>query len=109
MAAPTPQRREYVRFAFYKTSPEWRRLDADQKRDGAAEVENIVNRYAEGMMVRPYSTVGMRSDSDICFWTASHELSSIQDFARDFGSTTLGALSENTHSFLAMTKRSTYL
>jgi chlorite dismutase len=109
MADPTPQRREYVRFAFYKTSPEWRRLDADQKRDGAAEVENVVNRYAEGMMVRPYSTVGMRSDSDICFWTASHELSSIQDFARDFGSTTLGVLSENTHSFLAMTKRSTYL
>jgi chlorite dismutase len=109
MADPSPQRREYVRFAFYKTGSEWRRLDADARREGAAEVENVVNRYAEGMMVRPYSTVGMRADTDLCFWTASHELASIQDFARDFGATRLGTLSDNTHSFLAMTKRSIYL
>jgi chlorite dismutase len=109
MADSSPTRREYVRFAFYKTSPEWRRLDPDDRRGGAAEVENLVNRYAEGMMIRPYSTVGMRADTDICFWTASHELGSIQDFARDFDATRLGLLSQNTHSFLAMTKRSIYL
>lgn len=109
MVDPLPQRREYVRFAFYKTSPEWSRLEVSERRQGTAEVENVVSRYAEGMMIRPYSTVGMRADTDICFWTASHELGSIQDFARDFGATRLGRLSHNTHSFLAMTKRSTYL
>ena len=109
MSEATAQRREFVRFAFYKVAAEWRRLDADSRREGAAEVENVVNRYAEGMMIRPYSTVGLRADTDLCFWTASHELGSIQDFARDFGATQLGKLSENTHSFLSMTKRSIYL
>jgi chlorite dismutase len=51
----------------------------------------------------------MRADSDLCFWTASHELTSIQDFARDYAATELGQLAENTHSFLSMTKRSIYL
>jgi chlorite dismutase len=103
------QRREYVRFAFYKAGAEWRSLEPEARRDAAAEVENVVNRYSEGMMIRPYSTLGLRADTDILFWTASHELSSIQDFAGDFGATALGRLTQNTHSFLSMTKRSTYL
>jgi chlorite dismutase len=109
-SAPAPaQRREYVRFAFYKLSPSWRRLAAEERAAAAGEVLNLIARYAEGMMVRTYSTVGTRADSDLLVWTASHELAGIQDLARDFGRTALGAHAENTHSFLAMTKRSIYL
>ncbi|HEV1996798.1 MAG TPA: chlorite dismutase family protein [Candidatus Dormibacteraeota bacterium] len=103
------QRREYVRFAFYKVDREWRRLPDDERREAVAEVENLYNRYAEGMMIRPYSTVGTRADADLLVWTASHELSSVQELARDFGRTRIGQLSETSHSFLAMTKRSIYL
>lgn len=106
---PAPVRREFVRFAFYKATPAWRDLDADARKAASAEVESMVGRYSEGMMVRPYSTVGLRSDTDLCFWTASHELESIQSFARDFDATRLGGLCVNTHSFLSMTKRSMYL
>ena len=108
MAAEQSQR-EYVRFAFYQVEPAWRGSGSGAREEAAAEVENVVARYAEGMMIRPYSTVGVRADSDYCFWTASHELDSIQDFARDFGNTRLGRASANTHSFLSMTKRSIYL
>lgn len=104
-----PDQREFVRFAFHKVSPAWRSLEAGEREDATAEVENVVARYAEGMMIRPYSTVGTRADADLCLWTASRELGSIQDFARDFSSTRLGRLSEVSHSFLAMTKRSMYL
>jgi chlorite dismutase len=109
MGSQQPTRREFVRFAFYKASVAWRDLDVDERRDAAAEVEGIVARFAEGMMVRPYSTVGVRADCDYCFWTASHELDSIQQFARDFGASRLGRMSSNTYSFLSMTKRSMYL
>ena len=109
MAEPIVQRREFVRFAFYRALPGWRDLTGSDRAEAIAEVEGVVARYAEGMMVRPYSTLGYRADSDICFWTASHELSSIQDFARDFGRTNLGQLVDNTQSFLSMTKRSMYL
>src|SRR4030081_989760 len=108
MADAVPHR-EYVRFAFYKVGEAWLRLGAEARLGAAAEIENVVNRFAEGMMIRPYSTVGLRADTDICFWTASHELASIQDFAGDFAATELGKLSQNTHSFLSMTKRSIYL
>src|SRR5438552_4172031 len=109
MPPPEPGRREFVRFAFYKVDPAWKNLDPGTRRSATDEVESLVARFAEGMMVRPYSTVGVRADSDICFWTASHELESIQEFARDFGDTQLGRLSANTHSLLSMTKRSIYL
>src|SRR3979409_1467203 len=103
------QRREFVRFAFYQVDPAWRGLEADERQEATDEVEGVVARYAEGMMIRPYSNVGMRADADFCFWTAAHELGAIQDFARDFSATLLGRHSSAPHSFLAMTKRSTYL
>jgi chlorite dismutase len=109
MAEAPVQRREFVRFSFYKVSPQWRRLSSEARHDAVAEVENLVSRYAEGMMIRPYSTVGTRADCDLMLWTASHELSSVQELARDFSATQVGLLSENAHSFLAMTKRSMYL
>jgi len=109
MSIEQRQRREYVRFAFYKVDREWRRLSADEREEAIAEVENVVNRYAEGMMIRPFSTVGTRADTDLMLWTASHELSSVQELQRDLGRTRLGLLSETSHSFLAMTRRSTYL
>lgn len=109
MADSSPARREYVRFAFYKFDRAWRESSPEAREAATAEVEGLVARYSEGMMVRPYSTVGTRADSDLCLWTASHELRSIQEFARDFAATTAGRLAENTHSFLSMTKRSMYL
>jgi chlorite dismutase len=109
MAEQAEQRREFVRFAFHKVDREWRGLSQPEREEAAAEVENLVNRYAEGMMIRPYSTVGTRADCDLMLWSAAHELSSLQELARDFGRTRLGRMSENTHSFLAMTKRSVYL
>jgi chlorite dismutase len=101
--------REFVRFAFYQAAPGWRQLDAEERAGAVTEAEGLVARYAEGMMVRPYSTAGLRADSDLCLWTAATDLAAIQDFARDFGGTTLGRNLVNTHSFLSMTKRSIYL
>lgn len=109
MAEQVEQRREYVRFVFYKVDRSWRELPAEGRSEAVAEVENLVNRYAEGMMIRPYSTVGTRADADLLLWTASHELSSVQELARDFSATALGLHSQTSHSFLAMTKRSMYL
>jgi chlorite dismutase len=101
--------RELVRFAFYKVDQAWHSLSPDAKNAAIESVDNLVARYSEGMMIRPFSTVGTRADSDLCLWTASRDLDAIQDFARDFSLTGLGRHSANTHSFLAMTKRSTYL
>ena len=109
MAEQPQQRREYVRFAFHKVDREWRLLGAEERREAVAEVESLVARYSEGMMIRPYSTVGTRADADLLLWTASHELASVQELARDFSATRLGTLSHTSHSFLAMTKRSIYL
>ncbi|MHB8507520.1 MAG: chlorite dismutase family protein [Candidatus Dormibacteria bacterium] len=109
MGTPASPRREYVRFAFYRARPGWLELEPPQRAKAVAEVEGVVARYSEGMMVRPYSTVGLRADADLCFWTASHELASIQQFARDFQRTRLGRQMELTNSYLSMTKRSIYL
>ncbi|GAC1582364.1 MAG: chlorite dismutase family protein [Candidatus Dormibacteria bacterium] len=109
MSGQPAQRREFVRFVSYKVDRAWRGLSAEDREEAVREVENLINRYAEGMMIRPFSTVGTRADTDLMLWTASHELASVQELQRDFSRTRLGSLSETAHSFLAMTKRSIYL
>ncbi|GAC1334478.1 MAG: chlorite dismutase family protein [Candidatus Dormibacteria bacterium] len=109
MSGQPAQRREFVRFVFDKVDRAWRGLSAEDREEAVREVENLINRYAEGMMIRPFSTVGTRADTDLMLWTASHELASVQELQRDFSRTRLGSLSETAHSFLAMTKRSIYL
>jgi chlorite dismutase len=103
------EQREYVRFAFYKRLPTWAALGEDSRLEALQSAETVVARYGEGMMIRPYSTVGLRADTDVLLWTASSGLSDIQAFARDFERSALGRHLQISHSFLAMTKRSTYL
>jgi chlorite dismutase len=98
-----------VKFAFYKVVPEWRRLDSELRERQIAEFVEIVESWAERNLVRCYSTIGTRGDTDFMIWQVSYELEDIQRMAGELLGTSLGGFLATPYSYLSMTKHSAYV
>jgi chlorite dismutase len=103
------ERRQYVRFAFYRLAPEWRRLSASARTAMRTELADMVESWAERILLRTYSTLGMRGDCDFMLWQVSENLDHFQELASDVGSSELGAYLDTPYSYLSMTKHSMYV
>jgi chlorite dismutase len=103
-------RRQYVRYAFYKVRPEWLARPAEQREQDKRAVAAVLERFAERMVVlRAYSTVGMRGDCDLMLWSVSWRLEDFTELATALSTGPLGPFLETPYSYLAMTKRSIYV
>ena len=102
--------RQYVRYAFYKVRPEWLARPPEQRERDKQVVAAVLERFAERMVVlRAYSTVGMRGDCDLMLWSVSWRLEDFTELATALSTSPLGPFLETPHSYLAMTKRSIYV
>jgi chlorite dismutase len=103
--------RQFVRYAFYRVMPEWRRrsavLRAEDRAAFAAVVEELAGR--DGVILRSYSLVGTRGDADLMLWSVSERLEEFQELAARLNATALAAYLEQPYSYFAMTKRSSYV
>jgi chlorite dismutase len=109
MQPTQPFKRQFVNFIFYKVDPSWRRLPEAQRRDGRAEFLAAARGFESKMMVLPYSTFGLRPDADFALWRISYVLEDFEAMSAAMAKTALGSHLSTPHSFLAMTKRSTYV
>lgn len=103
------ERRQYVNFAFYKVDPAWRRLPEEDRKRGKCQFIDIVKTYESDLIVIPYSLVGIRGDCDFMLWRIGYELPKFQAMTADLLATDLGKYVTTPYSYLAMTKRSTYV
>lgn len=104
-----PGRRQYVKFTFFKTDKEWRRLPGADREAQKAEFAGVVERWAESNLVRCYSTMGTRGDVDFMVWQVSYELDDIQAMASELMGTTMAGWLSTPYSYLSMTKHSVYV
>jgi chlorite dismutase len=102
-------RRQYVKFTFFKATPEWRRLDNVTRDRHKAQFEAIVEDWSGRNLVRCYSTVGTRGDVDFMIWQVSYELSDIQRMQSDLMGTDMAGWISTPYSYLSMTKYSVYV
>jgi chlorite dismutase len=108
-SAQTPTRRQYVRFAFYRVDPAWRRLPEEEKQRGYAEFLAVIDETTPTMLVRSYSCIGLRSDADFLLWQVSYELDDFQTFAAKLNRTAFGRYLTTPYAYLSMTRRSQYV
>ena len=104
-----PGRRQFVKFTFFKMAPEWRRLDAMERGGDLAEFRAVVEEWSARNLVRCYSTMGTRGDTDFMIWQVSYDLSDIQRMASELMGTSLAGWLTTPYSYLSMTKHSTYV
>jgi chlorite dismutase len=104
----TPQR-QYVKYTFYKVNPAWRALPTEAREASKRDVAALLESFSDRVMLRTYSTVGMRGDCDLLLWTVADRLEDIQELASRLSGTSMGQHLEIPHSYLAMTRRSQYV
>ena len=101
--------RQSVNFAFYKVDPAWRRLPKEEREASKKEFGAAVEEWRQRMLVIPYSTVGLRPETDFMLWRIADSLDLLQEMSRQLNRTALGAYLTTPYSFVAMTKRSIYV
>jgi chlorite dismutase len=106
---PRPGKRQLVKFTFFKVDPEWRRLESDERDRHLAEFAAIVESWGRRNLIRCYSTMGTRGDTDFMIWQVSYDLDDIQRMAGELLGATLGGYLTTPYSYLSMTKSSVYV
>ena len=105
----TNEQRQYVRFAFYKVDPAWRRLSPTARDSAREELAEAIDSWSDRILLRTYSTIGTRADCDFLVWQVSTNLDDFQSLASDIASSELGAFLDTPYAYLSMTKHSTYV
>lgn len=111
-AAPPPgrqlNRRQYVRFAFYKVDPLWRRLPESEQEAQKRELLETIQTFNRRMLLRPYSTVGTRADAELLLWQIAESPLVFQELATAILRTRMGSYLNIVYSYFSQTKRSVY-
>ena len=101
-------KRQYVRFAFYKLDPVWRRLPPQEQAEQKCELIEVVETFNRQMLLRPYTTMGTRADTDLLLWQIAGSPLPFQELATAIGNTRMGGYLNIAYSYLSQTKRSIY-
>jgi len=108
--SPQPERRQFVRYLFFKLRPDWRALPAETRSAGKHAFAAVVEQFqARQPVLRAYSTLGTRADCDLFLWSVTWTLEEQRNLQSQLLQTPLGPYLELPYSFLAMTKRSVYV
>src|SRR5947209_15999532 len=102
------EKRQVVRYAFYKLDPAWRRLTAERQAAANMEFGEPLERYNGRLLLRPYGLVGIRGDTDFLLWQVAEDLDALVELQTALNRTDLGAYLSIPYSYLAMTRRSIY-
>ncbi|MDE2639051.1 MAG: chlorite dismutase family protein [Chloroflexota bacterium] len=107
-SADPPTGKQFVKFSFFRLRDDVRAAPAADRAALASELTSLIERSAERMLTRTYSTVGTRADTDFLIWQVSDDLGEIQDWHGALLGSDVGPTLERSHSFLSMTMRSIY-
>jgi chlorite dismutase len=100
--------RHFVKYTFLKLDPAWRRLDDDVRAADKREFVAACADFSDGHLLRAFSTVGTRGDTDLMLLSQAQNLDRIHEFHVVLAQSGLMKWAQIPYSFLAMTKPSEY-
>ena len=101
--------RQFVKYTFFKVDLDWRRLPQGDRERSKTEFAAVVDEFAPQMSINSYSLTGTRGDVDFMLWKVSPTLELLDGLASQINRTELGKYLIMPHSYLAMTRRSSYV
>ena len=102
-----PQR-HFVKYTFLKMDPAWRRLEDDVREAGKREFAAACADFAEDHLLRAFSLMGTRGDSELMLLSQAVNLEAIHEFHVVLAQSGLMKWCSIPYSFLTMTKESEY-
>lgn len=100
---------QYINYIFFKLDPQWRRLPAEERERGREEFVRAVEANSEGMLLRSFSLMGLRSDADFMLWRIGYDLGAFEAMTSAINRTGLGPYLEVTYSYFGLSRRSIYV
>ncbi len=100
--------RHFVKYTFLKLDPAWRRLDDEEREAHKREFMAACADFADGHLLRAFSTIGTRGDCDLMLLAQAQNLDRIHEFHVVLAQSGLMKWASIPYSFLAMTKPSEY-
>ena len=97
----------YALYPVFKATPRLRDelADADDRRDAAQEIENLMKAWEGRVDVRgTYSTVGFRADADLMLWLVGTSADDVQRFLVELRRTRTGRLLELSWTFMGVVR-----
>src|SRR5947207_14872225 len=104
MSSRPSEKRQVVRFAFYKLDSAWRRLTAERQASAKLEFGGTIVSFAGRPLLRPYGLVGIRGDCDFLLWQVAEDLDSLGAVQTALNRTGVGACLAVPYSSLALTR-----
>ncbi|MGO8670996.1 MAG: chlorite dismutase family protein [Capsulimonadaceae bacterium] len=101
--------RQFVNFVFYKVDNAWLGVDRAVREAGVAEFAEVVADYRKSMLIYPYTTLGVRADTDFLLWRISYDLDAFESMSAAIRRTSIAPYLQTATSMLAMTKTSIYV
>jgi chlorite dismutase len=103
--------RQFLNYAFYKVDAAFRRLPRDGRAEAREQFAALIREWSErdSMILRTYSLVGLRADTDFMLWRISNDLACFQDMQAAINGSAFGAYLSQPYNFLALQKRSQYV
>ena len=100
--------RHFVKYSFLKVDPAWRRLPDEQRAEDKREFLAACEDFATERLLRAFSTVGTRGDTDMMLLMQATNLERIHEFHVVLAQSGLMKWCSQPYSYLAMTKPSEY-
>lgn len=72
--------RHVVKYTLFKVDPAWRRCDPEQRAQDKQEFLAACQDFAQDRLLRAFSTVGVRGDTDMLILTQAQNLERIHEF-----------------------------
>ena len=101
--------RQYVNFIFYQFEPGWHSLEKKLKAEACEEFLEAAEKFRKDVILKTYSTHGIRADIDFFFWRIAENLEVFEQMSSELSKTMLGQHLRTRLSLLSMTKRSMYI
>jgi len=113
VTAPEPDRsqRQFLNYAFYRVSPDFRRLPAPEQEELRRQYGEVVRRWSarEDFILRTYTLRGIRADCDFMFWRIAKDVALFHEMQAELDRCPFAGWVEPAYSFVSLQKRSQYV
>lgn len=99
--------RAIYRYVLYDVDRAWLRLADEERTFHKKELTTAI--AVDDVEIHPYSTVGLRGDGQLLLWFVAWDAAALQRAQARVNGTGLGRWLRESHSYLAMTRKSQYL
>ncbi|MCS7264077.1 MAG: chlorite dismutase family protein [Armatimonadetes bacterium] len=96
-------------YQFYKVRQEWWQVAEEERDEGKGEFLELLKTFDRWLIIRTYSTLGLKSTTDFLLWLISKEMKGVELFTAALQHSFVGRYLDRPYTYLTITRPSIYL